>query len=290
MPKSIYLTLPNDVIPSARPAFNGKQLHTGLGKGDIPRYVLLTVVWDYTPEAIAELFDDPRKIAENGEIATYTGSYKGVPVAVTSVGIGSSAGVNVIDELADCGADTIIRVGCSGAIQPGIQIDDLVITSGAVRSEHASHDYVAAEYPAFAHHEVLMALVQAAEGLKCPYHVGITRSSDSFFLGQGRPGAGGYFQKQAGDIVQYWQNARVLNFEMEASSLLTLCSLFGIRGGAVCYVLANRVDDRLEFTGQGWKATLKTALEAVKILSGWDRLKEEQEKKWLYPGMMETSG
>lgn len=278
--------LPGGSMASERPTFHGKQLVSQLGKGDVARYAILTVLWDYSSDAIADFFDDAKKVADNGENVTFTGTYKGIPLTVTSVGVGSPAGVNVIDELAECGADTIIRVGCCGAIQPEIRIDDLVITSGAVRSEHASSDYVALEYPAFANHEVLMALIQAAEQESFPYHVGITRSADSFYLGQGRPGAKGYFQAQAADIVQYWRNARVLNFEMEASSLLTLCNLFGIRGGAVCYALANRVDDQLEFTGQGWKSTIKTAVEAIRILAEWDKLKESKGRKWLYPDLL----
>jgi uridine phosphorylase len=286
MPSVHSSKLPSNSMASERPTFNGKQLVTQLGKGDVARYAILTVLWDYTSDAIADLFDDAKKVADNGENVTYTGTCKGVPISVTSVGVGSAAGVNVIDELAECGADTIIRVGCSGAIQPGIRIDDLIITSGAVRSEHASSDYIALEYPAFADHEVLMALIQAAEKEGYPYHVGITRSADSFYLGQGRPGAKGYFQPQAADIVQYWRNAGVLNFEMEASSLLTLCNLFGIRGGAVCYALANRADDQLEFTGKGWLATIKTAVEAIRILHDWDQVKEASGKKWFYPQLL----
>ncbi len=278
--------LPPDAMSSERPTFNGKQLVTQLGRGDVARYAILTVLWDYSSDAIADLFDEARKVTDNGENVTFTGTYKGVPLTVTSVGVGSAAGVNVVDELVECGADTIIRVGCSGAIQPGIHIDDLIITSGAVRSEHASSDYVALEYPAFADHEVLMALIQAAEQAGYPYHVGITRSADSFYPGQARPGAKGYMQPQSEGIVQYWQKAGVLNFEMEASSLLTLCNLFGIRGGAVCYALANRVDGQLEFTGQGWRSTIQTAVEAIRLLSEWDKVKETRGKKWLYPDLL----
>jgi uridine phosphorylase len=278
--------LPKDVMSSERPTFNGKQLVTQLSKGDVARYVLLTVLWDYSSEAIAGFFDEAKKVADNGENVTFTGKYQGVPLTVTSVGVGSAAGVNVIDELVECGADTIIRVGCSGAIQPEIKIGDLVITSGAVRSENASRDYVSLEYPAFANHEVLMALIQSAENQGYQYHVGITRSADSFYLGQGRPGAKGYFQNNAADIVNYWRKTNVLNFEMEASSLLTLCNLFGCRGGAICYTLANRVENKLEFTDEGWKSTIKTAIESIRILNEWDRRKEAGQKKWLYPGLL----
>lgn len=286
MTKAQNGTLPKDVTSSERPSFQGRQLVTQLAKGDVAKYVILTVLWDYSSDVIAGFFDDAKKVSDNGENVTFTGKYKGVPLTVTSVGVGSAAGVNVVDELVECGADTIIRVGCSGAIQPDIHIGDLVITSGAVRSENASRDYIALEYPAFANYEVLMALIQAAENQGYRYHVGITRSADSFYLGQGRPGAKGYFQASAENIVEYWRRAKVLNFEMEASSLLTLCNLFGCRGGAVCYTLANRIEDKLAFTPEGWNSTIRTAVEGIKLLNDWDKKKEARKKKWLYPEMI----
>jgi len=60
------------------------------------------------------------------------------------------------------GVDTFIRVG-SAAIQPGMDVGDLVITTGAVRQEGTSDEYVREDYPAAADGEVVSALVAAAE-------------------------------------------------------------------------------------------------------------------------------
>ncbi len=95
--------------------------------------------------------------------------------------------------MAAIGADTFIRVGSTGAIQPGIEIGDLIIAKAAVRLDGTSKQYVRVEYPAVADLEVTLALIEAAESLDVRYHVGITASTDSFYLGQGRPGLNGYF-------------------------------------------------------------------------------------------------
>ena len=48
--------LPGGSMASERPTFNGKQLVSQLGKGDVARYAILTVLWDYSSDAIADFF------------------------------------------------------------------------------------------------------------------------------------------------------------------------------------------------------------------------------------------
>jgi len=71
------------------------------------------------------------------------------------------------------------------------------------------------------------------------FHVGITRSNDSMFCGLGRAAVNGYLQEDHKNIIGYWSKAGVANVEREASVILTLTSLFGVRGGAVCSVVDN---------------------------------------------------
>lgn len=40
--------------------------------------------------------------------------------------------------------------------------------------------------------------------------------------------------------LEEWTALRVLNFEMEAATLFTMCSTMGLRAGTVCGVAANR--------------------------------------------------
>ena len=129
-----------------------------------------------------------------------------------------------VDELCRIGAHTFIRVGSTGGIQKGQKIGDLVISTGAVRLEGTSRDFVISEYPAVAHYEVVMALIQAAEELKMRYHVGVTASTDTFYTGQGRPAYKNYFPSHKDHIFRDMQTAGVQNFEMEAATLFTMAS------------------------------------------------------------------
>jgi len=81
-----------------------------------------------------------------------------------------------------------------------------------------------------------------APSLECRYHVGITAST--FYQGQERDAA---FPRSVPRHVQgmteEWRQLHVLNYEMESSTLLTVCSAFGLRGGCVTGVINTRSTD-----------------------------------------------
>jgi len=248
-----------------KPEAGGLQYHTRLKAGDIPPYVLVPG----DPKRVAKivaLWEKPEEVADYRQYHTMKGEYQKAKLACTSSGIGSPALAIAFDELLRVGVHTFIRVGTCGSLQPDMYIGDLVITTGAVRLDGASKDYVIPEYPAIAHYEVVEALIAAAKKLKVKYHVGITASTDTFSVGQGRPGVNGYLPSHKAKIFEDMQAANVKNFEMEAGCLLTMGSLFGVRTGAICVVVADRVRDKFELTDAMEQKCAIVASEAVGIL------------------------
>ncbi len=270
------------IVSTERPATKGKrQYHIACAPGEVARYVLLPGDPERVPK-IARLWDKANKVAHHREYQTYTGEVSGIPISATSTGIGCPSLAIGVEELAAIGADTFIRVGSSGSIQQNVKVGDIVISSAAVRLEGTSKQYVRVEYPAAANYEVLLALIEAAEKLGYRYHVGITASTDSFYLGQGRAGLKGYTQSFAKEIVPDLQAARVLNFEMETASLFTIASVYGFRAGSVCAVYANRVTGEFG-VGKGEMESAEIATEAVKILARMGAAKRRRKKKYWYP-------
>ncbi len=212
-----------------------------------------------------------------------TGDYDGTPISVTSTGIGSPSAAIAVEELARIGADTFIRVGSCGAIQPEMDVGDLVITTGGVRQEGTSDEYVREDYPAVADFEVVSALVAAAERLDYDYHTGITMSADSFYAGQGRPGFEGFLAEGGEELVSHLKDANVKNIEMEASAILTIANVYGLRAGAVCSVYANR--ETGEFRTEGEHRAAETASLAVKLLARMDEVKAEAGVDRWHPGL-----
>jgi len=253
-------------ISASAPVIEGKQYHIGCGPSDIAQSVLLPGDPARVGK-IASSWDSAREVAYHREYHTMTGKYQGVPISCISTGIGAPALAIAVEELSRIGVDTFIRVGTCGGIQKGQKLGDLVITTGAVRLDGASKDYVIPEYPAVAQYDVVKALIQSAEELKFRYHVGITASMDTFYCGQGRPGYGGYFPSHKEHILSDMQKAGVQNFEMEGSCLLTLASLFGKKAGMVCGIVANRVTDEFEINDEMQKKVGIVASRAVAILA-----------------------
>lgn len=271
------------MMPADRPQTEeGYQYHIACKPGDVSRYVLLPGDPGRVPK-ISSLWDEAKEVAFHREYRTHTGKYRGVPISVVSTGIGAPSTAIAIEELAAIGADTFIRVGSTGAIQPGVEIGDLIIAKAAVRLEGTSKQYVRVEYPASADYEVTLALIEAAENLGIRYHVGITASTDSFYVGQARPGLKGYFPSMAKDLIDDLRQASVTNFEMEAATLFTLANIYRLRAGCVCAVFANRITN--EFGTRGEREAAMVANEAVKILHEWDEEKEKKGKKYWFPGL-----
>ena len=92
-----------------------KMMHIGLEKGQIGRYVFLPGSPERT-EKIAAYFENPKEIAYNREFRTFVGQLNGVDVAVTSTGIGGPSAAIAVEELYQCGADTMMRVGTCASV------------------------------------------------------------------------------------------------------------------------------------------------------------------------------
>lgn len=247
---------------------HGRQYHIEVRPGDIPRYVLLPGDPGRVPK-IASFWDEAEQVSGHREYVTYVGKYRGVDIAATSTGIGGPATAIAVEELLRVGADTFIRVGTTGALKKEIRLGDVVISTAAVRYDGTSRIYVDLEYPAVATPSVVQALIEAAEVLGVRYHVGITASTDSFYVGQGRPGYRGYLPERWRGIERRLAEVGVLNFEMEAATLFTLANIYGARAGAVCAAIANRVTEEF-IPGAGVEDAIRVANEAVRILSEWD--------------------
>jgi uridine phosphorylase len=169
---------------------------------------------------------------------------------------------------------TFIRVGSCGALQPEVNLGDLIITTGAVRLESTTSYFVHDGYPAVAHYEAVVALIEAAERLGHRTHVGLTATAPGFFGAQGRPIP--QLPIRYPDLAEDMARQRVMNFEMEASALLILATLAKCRAGVVCAVYAQRptgafIEGAAKDAAEA--ACVETGLDSLVILSGIDRQK-----------------
>jgi len=117
------------------------QYHIRCRPGDVAKYVILPGDPGRVP-LIASYLDSARKIAENREYVTYTGTWKGIGISVTSTGIGCPAATIAVEELANIGAEVFIRLGTCGGIDPSVHAGDIIVAEAAVRGDGATKEYL----------------------------------------------------------------------------------------------------------------------------------------------------
>jgi len=225
--------------------------HLGLTKADLQGATLAIVPG--APERvrkIAELMDNPQPLASHREFTSWRAEIDGQAVIVCSTGIGGPSTSIAVEELAQLGIRTFLRIGTTGAIQPDIQVGDVLVTTGAVRLDGASRHFAPIEFPAVADFSCTTALVDAAKALGASTHIGITASSDTFYSGQER------YDTYSGRVVnafqgslQEWQLMGVLNYEMESATLFTQCASQGLRAGMIAGVIVNRTQQEIPDEG-----------------------------------------
>ena len=243
-----------------------RQYHVQLEEGDVGRYVILTGD-PKRCQKIAEHFEDALPVADSREFTTYTGYLEGEKVSVTSTGIGGPSAAIALEELANVGADTFIRVGTSGGMQLEVKSGDLVIATGAVRMEGTSREYAPIEYPAVPHVDVMNAMIRAAKKLKFRCHAGVVQSKDSFF-GQHEPEVMPV-SYELENKWQAWLRMGCLASEMESAALFIAGSFLRVRVGACFLVLANQERAKKGLSNEqahDTEAAIRTAVEAIRIL------------------------
>lgn len=243
------------------------QHHVALRRGDVGRYVLLPGDPGRC-ERIASRFDDPRPVARNREYETWTGTLGGVPVSVTSTGIGCPSAAIAVEELVRCGADTFIRVGTSGGMQPGMVTGELAIVTAAIRDEGTSSHYLPIEYPALADIDVVLALREAARRTGALAREGVSQSKDSFY-GEIEPERMPVAPKLH-DAWRAYIGGGAISSEMEASAIFIVAAIQRVRAGGLMVCVGNPEMSEAEVEASMAQFTLDplidTAVEALRVL------------------------
>ncbi len=244
----------------------GLQYHLQIRPGDVGRYVILPGDPKRCAK-IAKYFDDAKLIADSREYVTYTGYLEGEKVSVTSTGIGGPSASIALEELVQVGADTFIRVGTCGGIDIDVKGSDIVVATGAIRTEGTSKEYAPIEFPAVAHIDVVNALVSACKKQGVDYHTGVVQCKDSFY-GQHSPER----MPVSYELENKWEAWRRLGVkasEMESAALFVVASALKVRCGSNFLVVANQEREAKGLenpVAHDTEAAIKVTVEALRQL------------------------
>ncbi|MFI2858591.1 nucleoside phosphorylase [Paenibacillus sp. JSM ZJ436] len=217
-------------------------------------------------ERIAGFLQDVRELAFSREYRTFTGTYQGVRLAVTSHGVGSPGAAVCFEELIRSGVNTLIRVGTAGSYHAELPAGSLVVSTAAIRTDGLTRQLVPEGFPAVADSAVTQALEESALALKGgAVRKGITVTLDVFFNGVEEVPHAKY--KAAG----------ALGVEMEIAALYVIASLRGARAGAIVAMdgyadsdLAAEYDPHTDTVARAVEREIQAALDAVAKLAKTD--------------------
>ncbi len=251
-----------------------RKYHVGLAAGEVGKYVLYPGDPARTA-VIAKFLDGAREVAFNREYRTFTGSVAGEPVSTVSSGMGGPSVAIGMEELRELGVHTILRVGTCGAMQPGIRMGDLIIATGAVRTEGTGDAYVPKQFPAIANHDMVSALVESAREAEAPHHLGIVRAVDALYsdlVPETMPMAA-----ELKEEIAMWSRAGVLANEMESSTLFVVAAVRRLRAASVLLCVDEMGADEIQPVDPSYmERMLKVAVSAIRRLIEQDRAAPRQ--------------
>ncbi len=192
---------------------------------DIARYCLIPGDHD-RGRKIASRLVGQRLVSETRGYRVYRGTFMGIPVTVCSTGMGGPQVAIAMEELGNMGADTFIRLGSSGGLDPRTGVGDIVIATASYRGGGTGDEYLPKPFPAVADFAVTRSLVDAAANLGIDTLVGPVASVDAFY----RPDndSHNHLLRMGG----------ILSLEMEADTQFIVGMSRGFRCGAA-FVLDN---------------------------------------------------
>jgi uridine phosphorylase len=165
-----------------------------------------------------------------------------------------------VEELANIGATHFVRVGSTGALQKGIHIGDLIVSTGSLRLDGAGHYYAHKGFPAVPDHYFTHALIETANAMKKEHgydlHAGISVTSDAFYA-------------ETPEIISFMREHKALNVEMESAVLFVIAHMRRLKAAMICAVSSNLATNDFIYEGvneglvRGWENEIKVVLEAI---------------------------
>ena len=243
--------------------------HIGFSKSDFgvdaPQTVLLSGEPERSQYIAHTYLQNVKLLSEYRGLFSYWGNLpNGKPTLVATSGMGASSLSIVVNELVQVGIKQFIRIGTCGSIQPHVRVGSIVVSQAALCRQGAALDIAPVEYPAVADPYLTVALVETARKLGISCHLGITASVDTFYEGQERTesSANAHLLPWLKGITATYRQLNILNYEMEAGTLLKMAGVYGFEAACVCAVVAQRtLAETIVITNKN--ETVKNAIEVA---------------------------
>ena len=239
-------------------------LYLGADKSNISQYVLFSGD-PWRVEVLRQYLHNPQKVAFKREFNTYTGTYKGVEITITSTGIGAPSAAIAMEEMYQCGMEVAVRMGTVMALQDDM-LGKFIIPIAAMRREGTSSSYVDMTYPAVADIDLVNCMNQTVTDMGAEYKNGLYCTRDGFYSKMHDSRFSLEWGRDMSEIFAELKKLQVTGIDMESACMLTVGRLMGVK---TCIVTMTTVLENLkeELLGQARTDAedllCRTALEGI---------------------------
>lgn len=239
-------------------------LYMGAEQSNIAEYVLFSGD-PWRVEVVKSYLKDPLKVAFLREFNTYTGSYKGVGITVTSTGIGAPSAAIAMEEMYEAGMTVGVRMGTAMSMIDGT-LGDFLIPLAAMRREGTSQTYVDLSYPAVADFDLVNAMNETVSAMGKRYINGLNCTLDGFYSNMHDSKFSLEWGRDMAETFKEMRQLGVAGIDMESSCMMTLGRLMGVK---TCVLTMITVLENLKDTLKGDRRTeaedllCRTALEGI---------------------------
>lgn len=192
-------------------------------------------------EKIITHLDEVKEVSVSREYHTYTGLYKGMPVTVSSTGIGGPSAAIALEELYEAGVEVAVRLGTVMGI--GGNLGKFFVPVAAMRRESTSKYYVDSSYPAVADPELVNVMNDSIARHNRESENGIVCSTDGYYTEMKESRLSKQMNRDVEGFMDGLHQYNIKGLDMETATLLTLGNLMGIK---VCSVTLATVTDNLK--------------------------------------------
>jgi uridine phosphorylase len=222
---------------------------------DIAPYVIFSGD-PWRVEVLVKYLENPKKIAFSREYNTYTGTYKGIDITVTSTGIGSPSAAIAMEEMYACGMQVALRMGTVMSLDDDL-LDQFIVPIASLRQEKTTDTYVDAAYPAVADIELVDVINQVIREHGRTVSNGLNATLDGFYSQMHESKLS---RKRKTDITKNldrYKQMGVKGIDMESSTLLVLGRLMNVQTAVLTLVT---VLENLKVTLEGTRREESEAL------------------------------
>jgi len=205
-------------------------LHISAEPGQIAEQVLLPGDPKRAKHIADTLLEDAECFNEVRGMLGFTGLHQGRRVSVMGTGMGiPSLSIYVHELIAQYGVNQLIRVGTCGALQPDLEIGDIVLAMSASTDSHVNRlRFDGMDFAPTASPHLLFKAYEVMRASADHVRVGSILTSDTFY-------------HDDPDSWKLWAAFGVLAVEMETAALYTIAAKFGADALSILTVSDNLV-------------------------------------------------